>query len=307
MYLEHFRLREAPFSLTPDTGFFFADSVHREALNVLLVALRGGEGFVKITGEVGTGKTLLCRMLLNRLGADFLTCYLPNPFLTPSALRMAFAEELGLEFPRNLGQHGLLQRINARLIALAAEGRRVVLCLDEAQSLPDDSLESLRLLTNLETEKSKLLQVVLFGQPELDRRLARPGMRQLRQRITFDYRLRPLARRAARAYVCHRLTVAGREDRGPFTQPALRALWHASRGVPRVLNILAHKSLLAAYGSGAARVGTRHVRRAVRDSRPRRTLRAWAGERLGFGVLGLATALAFGLGFGLHLWQGLAP
>ena len=304
MYLEHFHLREAPFSLTPNTDFFFADTVHREALNVLLVALRSGEGFVKITGEVGTGKTLLCRMLLRRLGEGFLTYYLPSPFLTPSTLRIAFAEELGIGFPRNLSQHGLLKLINERLIALAAADRRVVLCLDEAQSLPDDSLESLRLLTNLETEKFKLLQVVLFGQPELDRRLARPQLRQLRQRITFAYRLRPLDRRAAVGYLRHRLAVAGRDDDGPFTPRALRALRRASGGVPRLLNILAHKALLAAYGAGVARVGARHVRRAVRDGRDRANSLGWLASHLGFAVLGLAAVLA--LGPVLHLW-GLLP
>ncbi len=301
MYLEHFKLREAPFSLTPDTGFFFADAVHREALNVLLVALRNGEGFVKITGEVGTGKTLLCRMLLKHLDGEFLTCYLPNPFLTPSALRMAFAEELGIGFPRNLGQHRLLQLINERLIALSTAGRRVVLCLDEAQSLPDESLESLRLLTNLETEKTKLLQVVLFGQPELDRRLAHRRLRQLRQRITFAYRLRPLDRRAATGYLRHRLAVAGREDGGPLTPRASRALYRASGGIPRLLNIFAHKALLTAYGSGTARVGTRHVRRAVRDNRVRAGPLGWPAGQLGFAVIGLAAMLALGLGLGLYL------
>ncbi len=305
VYLQHFGLREAPFSLTPDTDFFFADSGHREALNVLLVALRGGEGFVRITGEVGTGKTLLCRLLLRALDGEFVTCYLPNPFLTPSALRMAFAEELGIEFRRNLGQHGLLKLIHKRLIGLAAAGRRVVLCLDEAQSLPDESLESLRLLTNLETEKSKLLQVVLFGQPELERRLARHGLRQLRQRITFAYRLHPLGRRAAAAYLRHRLAVAGRTDGGPLTPRALRALTRAGGGIPRRLNILAHKALLAAYGGGAARVGARHVRRAVRDGRERLSVRGWPARQLGQAVPVAAAALALGLGFAVALWTGL--
>jgi hypothetical protein len=171
MYQTHFGLASLPFTITPDTGFFHNAGTHQEALNVLLVALRTGEGFIKVTGEVGTGKTLLCRQLLNNLEADFVTAYIPNPFLNPTALRMALAEELGIEFARNIGQHRLLKLITERLVELNAAGKRVVLLLDEAQAMPDDSLEALRLLTNLETEHDKLMQVVLFGQPELDRRL----------------------------------------------------------------------------------------------------------------------------------------
>ena len=152
MYLEHFGLEQHPFSITPDTDFFVNQGSHREALNVLLVALRSGEGFIKVTGEVGTGKSLLCRELLNTLDGEFVTAYLPNPFLNPTALRMALAEELGIEFARNIGQHRLLQLISERLIEICATGKRVALLIDEAQTLPDQSMEALRLLTNLETE-----------------------------------------------------------------------------------------------------------------------------------------------------------
>ena len=160
MYKDYFGLKEEPFSLTPDTSYFYNYPDHLEALNVLQVALHMGEGFIKVTGEVGTGKTLVCRTLLNTLGDEFVTGYIPNPTLTPAALRYALADELGIEFPHNIGPHQVLKLINLRLVALRAEGKRVVLLLDEAQALPDDSLEALRLLTNLETEKSKLLQVV---------------------------------------------------------------------------------------------------------------------------------------------------
>ena len=205
MYLQHYSLSEPPFTLTPDTDFFFNYSSHQQALNVLLVALQGGEGFIKVTGEVGTGKTLVCRQLLNLLEENYVTAYIPNPCLNPTALRMALAEELGLEFARNIGQHRLLKLITERLLELHRNDKQVVLLLDEAQAIPDDSLEALRLLTNLETEKRKLLQVVLFGQPELDVRLAQRNFRQLKQRIVFSYQLHPLTRRALGEYVRHRL------------------------------------------------------------------------------------------------------
>lgn len=196
MYLEHFGLREPPFSLTPDTAYFFEYGHYREALNTLLVALRSGEGFIKVTGEVGTGKTLLCRKLLGLLDGEFQTAYIPNPFLTPSALNLAVAEELGLTLPRTAGQHRIVKELNARLMELMAEGRRVVVCIDEAQAMPAETLEALRLLTNLETEKRKLLHVVLFGQPELDARLARPSVASCVSASRFRISSRPSIWRA---------------------------------------------------------------------------------------------------------------
>lgn len=267
MYRAHFGLHEAPFSLTPDTGYFYPHASHREAFTTLRVALQGGEGFVKLSGEVGTGKTLLCRKLLNTLDeGENVTAYLPNPCLTPAALRMALAEELGIRYPRNQGQHRLLQRLHEGLIGIHATGRRVVLLLDEAQALPDETLEALRLLTNLETEKNKLLQVVLFAQPELDARLAQPRLRQLRQRITFAHRLQGLDGAAVDGYLRHRLQVAGHADGGLFSAGASTALQRASGGTPRLLNILAHKALMAAYGRGLSRVDRRAVAAACDDT-----------------------------------------
>jgi MSHA biogenesis protein MshM len=266
MYLQHFGLNELPFTLTPDTGFFFNQGSHQDALNVLLVALQGGEGFIKVTGEVGTGKTLVCRQLLNLLEDNYVTAYIPNPFLNPTALRMALAEELGIEFARNIGQHRLLKLINERLVELHRAGRQVVLLLDEAQAMPDDSLEALRLLTNLETEKRKLLQVVLFGQPELDVRLAQSRLRQLKQRIVFSYRLSPFDRRAVGRYVNHRLQVAGYPGETLFTEGALTQLHRCSRGIPRLVNLICHKSLMAAYGGGVPIVKPAHIASAARDT-----------------------------------------
>jgi len=266
VYLQHFGLHEPPFTLTPDTGFFFNHGSHQEALNVLLVALQGGEGFIKVTGEVGTGKTLLCRKLLNLLNEDCVSAYIPNPFLNPTALRMALADELDITYARNTGQHRLLQLITERLVTLGAEGKQVVLLLDEAQAMPDETLEALRLLTNLETEKHKLLQVVLFGQPELDTRLRQRKLRQLRQRIVFSYRLSPLDRHSIGAYVQHRLQIAGYRGTTMFGPRVLRKLHRDSRGIPRLINLLCHKSLMAAYGTGCTRIRAVHLRRAALDS-----------------------------------------
>lgn len=266
MYLAHFGLREPPFALTPDTSFFFNRGSHHEALNVLMVALRSGEGFIKITGEVGTGKTLLCRQLLNSLDHGFFSAYVPNPFLGANALRMALADELDIRYQRNGGQHRLSQLLNERLVALAREGRRTVLLVDEVQAMPAESLEALRLLSNLETERRKLLQLVIFGQPELDQRLAAPGLRQLRSRIAFSHRLRPLDRGGLGEYLRYRLQAAGYQGEPLFGARAERLLLRGSRGIPRLVNILAHKALMAAYGEGRSRVLDAHVRRAIVDT-----------------------------------------
>jgi MSHA biogenesis protein MshM len=269
MYSQHFGLREDPFGLTPDTSYFVARADHQAALNTLLVAARTGEGFIKITGEVGTGKTLLCRKFMATLGEGFVTAFIPNPYLEPRTLLLALADELGLNLKKDIDQHQLLKAISARLMALAAGGKRVVLCIDEAQAMPLVSLEVIRLLTNLETEKTKLLQIVLFGQPELDARLASPGIRQLTQRISFHYHLGPLRRSDLEPYLAHRVAVAaGNSAVNPhlFAPAAVAALYRASGGVPRLVNIVAHKALMLAYGQGHTVVERADVQRAARDT-----------------------------------------
>jgi MSHA biogenesis protein MshM len=266
MYRKHFGLTARPFGLTPDADFLFSHAGYQEALNVLLVALQCEEGFIKITGEVGTGKTLLCRRLLDGLGEKWGTAYVPNPLLEPLELYGAVAEELGARWSGACDSHHVLKIIARRLIELAGSGRRVVLCIDEAQVMPDRTLEALRLLSNLETKKRKLLHIVLFGQPELDDRLAGYALRQLRQRIVFSYRLPALRRQEVAGYVVHRLRVAGYQGKGLFAPGALNKLWFASRGIPRLVNILAHKAMLAAYGQGNDKIRVRHVRRAVADT-----------------------------------------
>jgi MSHA biogenesis protein MshM len=276
MYREHFGLQELPFTITPDTGFFFSHASHQAALNTLLIAVRSGEGFIKVTGEVGTGKTILCRKFLAALDyQEFSTAYIPNPYLQPMTLLLAIADELGIEYPQDVNQHQLLKLLTRSLIDTYAGRKRVVVCLDEVQAMPLDTLESLRLLTNLETERRKLLQVVLFGQPELDERLDQPLIRQLKQRITFTCKLRPLSFDETEFYISHRLSVAGYRGEALFATDVIKRLHRASGGVPRLINILAHKAMLAAFGEGQRHVSAAHVRAAVNDTESLSGTRSW--------------------------------
>jgi MSHA biogenesis protein MshM len=272
-YLKHFGLRELPFGITPDTSYFFACASVREALNTLLIAVANGEGFIKITGEVGTGKTLLCRKFLSTLGPNWVSAYIPNPNLEPRSLLYLLADELGAGGGRP-EPHRLEKDLMQRLLDIARQGKRMVLCMDETQAMPLATLETVRLLTNLETEKRKLMQVVLFGQPELDRKLASDSVRQLRQRITFQYTLKALTKSEVADYVAHRLTIAGYAGPAVFTGAALRSIHVSSRGIPRLVNILAHKALLVVYGEGGRVVDRRHVRAAVEDT-PTAVSRWW--------------------------------
>lgn len=267
MYLEHFGLSVFPFGITPDTEFLFSTTAHQEAFNALLVATQNGEGFIKITGEVGTGKTLLCRRFINAMASTTaVTAYLPNPQLEPRPLLLAIAEELGIDLAKFDYQFHLVKSLNEALLEFAHSGRRVIVCIDEAQAIPIETLDYLRLLSNLETEKVKLIQVVLFGQPELDAHLDNPAIRQLRQRIITEYRLTGLTRAEVEHYLAHRARVAGYRGNGLFNRTSVRRLHKASDGVPRVLNILAHKSLMAAFGSGRSCVEGQHVLQAAGDS-----------------------------------------
>jgi MSHA biogenesis protein MshM len=307
VYHDHFGLRTAPFGLTPDTDFFFAQASHQAALNTLLVALRAGEGFLKVTGEIGLGKTTLCRRLLRALAVEgeskWATAYLPHPAGSRLALIAMVAEELGC-LPRTVREREpelLLGTLQRRLLKIARSGARTVVVVDEAQALPDEALEVVRLLTNLETERDKLVQVVLFGQPELDHRLARPELRQLRQRIGFSHRLAPLSRAQFGAYVAHRLQVAGGAA-DLFGADTLDLLYRASRGVPRTANMLCHKSLLAAYGPGRARVGRADALAAIADTESARLpLWQWPAALLREHPGWLAAAVGAGAGLALAL------
>ena len=291
MYRAHFGLREMPFGITPDTSFAYACNTHQEALNTLLVAVKNGEGFIKITGEVGTGKTLLCRRFLAMLDQNHVSAYIPNPYLEPRALLFALAEELGIALARGTEQHQVIKELTRALLNFARQGKTVVLCLDEAQAMPVETLEALRLLTNLETEKRKLLQVVLFGQPELDQKLEHQSIRQLRQRITFQYRLTALGREETDRYLSHRLRVAGYRGSRLFSRPAARLLHRYTGGVPRLVNIVAHKAMLLAYGEGVQDLVPMHVRKAAADTPVHRGRPWW---RLGFAMLLLSVAGGLG-------------
>lgn len=295
MYLAHFGLREPPFGITPDTSFFFACADYQQALNTLLIAVRNGEGFIKITGEVGTGKTLLCRQFLASVNREadgtqrFVTAYLPNPYLEPRTLLLALAEELGIALDRDADQYHLLKSLTLALLDFTRVGKRVVLCLDEAQAIPLESLEAIRLLSNLETEKRKLLQIVLFGQPELNHRLQQDSIRQLNQRISFHYHLGPLSRNDMDYYLSHRLNVAKFPGGRLFSRPAVRRLYAASGGIPRLVNILAHKALMLTYGEGRQQVEARHVRAAAKDTEAARKSR-WRGWVMAASLLLIAGA-----------------
>ncbi|NIA52657.1 AAA family ATPase [Massilia sp. TW-1] len=295
MYTAHFGLRELPFGITPDTSFFFGSPHSQEALNTLLVAARTGEGFIKITGEVGTGKTLLCRKFMATLGPEFVTAYVPNPYLEPRTLMLALADELEVAYDKDADQHQVLKAITHRLLQLAGDDKRVLLCLDEAQAMPVETLEALRLLTNLETEKSKLLQIVLFGQPELNRKLELQSIRQLAQRITFHYHLGPLSRDDLDYYVAHRLRVAGYDGARLFSHGAVARLYSASGGVPRLVNILAHKSMMLSYGQGRQQVARAHVSAAARDTLATSRRRVWPWAALSAGLVAAAAGAAWTL------------
>jgi MSHA biogenesis protein MshM len=265
MYLAHFGLNQFPFGITPDTEFAFPSNSHREGINLLHFALASGEGFIKVVGEIGTGKTLLCRRFLAELEPGWQAAYIPNPQMGPRELLLEVADELGAaDGAKDMSR--IIKRINHRLIEIASNGDRVVLCIDEAQTMPRLTLESLRLLSNLETEKRKLLHIVLFGQPELDDMLSQHSARQLRQRIAFHHRLRRLDADEVGSYIEQRLKKAGYAGEPIFSSAAKKALYRSSAGAPRVINILANKALLVAYGEGSQRIQRRHVRAAARDT-----------------------------------------
>ena len=287
MYTEHFGLREKPFSLTPDPRYLYLSASHREALAHMVYGIEEGEGFIAVTGEVGTGKTTLCRTLIERLGPDTEVAFLFHSRVSGVELLRSIHLEFGLPI-RGLGRSELLDQLNRFLLEMKQKRRKVLLIVDEAQNLSPEALEEIRLLSNLETSTSKLIQILLFGQPELDELLDSRRLRQLRQRIGVRWRLEALSRPEARDYLRHRVRVAAGSDAEIFTPSALRELRRRARGVPRLMNLLADRSLLAGYASGAARVDRAHVGRAAREilhardrrlSRRRPRWRVFSGKR----------------------------
>ncbi|WP_299019243.1 AAA family ATPase [uncultured Photobacterium sp.] len=263
MYQTHFGLSELPFSLTPNTSLFHALPPHLEAIHTTLAALGMGEGIIQISGEVGTGKTLVCRMLINQLPEHFDLAFLPTPAANGHELRLALSRELNIQADGD--NTTLTEHLHQALIERKGKGRSVVVLLDEAQALSDDALEVIRLLGNLETEQEKLLHVVLLGQPELDQRLEQYHMRQFRQRITFRASLRPLDLAETISYIEFRLNGAGCRQT-LFELGQYREIWRASQGIPRLINQLCHKALIAACSNNSQLVGREEVLMAIKDT-----------------------------------------
>jgi len=288
LYLEHFGLSEPPYRITPHTDFFFDGADRGATLEALVYAVLHDEGIVKVSGEVGSGKTMLCRVLMERLPAHVETLYLATPSLAKDEILHAIADELDMKLPDGRTSV-VLRELQEQLIRLYAAGRRVVVLVDEAHVMPDETLEQVRLLSNLESNRHKLLQIVLFGQPELDEMLAKTSLRQLRDRITNSFRMRPLSEPEVAKYLSFRMRAAGYRGPEVFSKRAVALMTRASGGLTRRINILADKALLAAFGENSHSIGDRQVRAAIADSEfsaPRRSRRplAYAAAALACGV-----------------------
>ncbi len=293
MYLEHFGLREAPFRITPHTEFFFSGANRGATLEALLYAITAGEGLVKVTGEVGSGKTMLCRVLMERLPETVETIYLAVPSLSRDEMLAAIAGDLGIDTTgANLTK--TMRALQDRLIELHAQGRQVVALIDEAHAMPLATLEEIRLLSNLETGTEKLLQIVLFGQPELDAHLALAHMRQLKERITHNFTLAPLPPQEISEYLRFRLRAAGYHGPDLFSAEALRIISDASEGLTRRINIFADKTLLAAFAAGTHTITADHARAAVTDTQIVLLRRDSPRRLVGAAAMGMAVGLALG-------------
>lgn len=266
MYLEHYGLAEPPFRITPHTDFFFSGAKRGATLEALLYAITHDEGIVKISGEVGSGKTMLCRVLMERLPASVVIVYLANPSLSREDILYALADELGIAIPENSRAATVMRLLQEKLVALYAEGKQVVVLIDEAHAMPMETLEEIRLLSNLESNRHKLLQLVLFGQPELNETLARADMRQLRERITQNFSLEPLMQEDIAQYLDFRMRAAGYHGPSVFAPEAVKRIAKVSEGLTRRINILADKALLASFANGTHQVGLKETEAAVRDA-----------------------------------------
>ena len=266
MYLEHYGLAEPPFRITPHTDFFFSGANRGATLEALLYAITHDEGIVKISGEVGSGKTMLCRVLMERLPESVVIIYLANPSLSREDILYALADELGIEVADNSRAASVMRALQEKLVTLYAEGKQVVVLIDEAHAMPMDTLEEIRLLSNLESNRHKLLQLVLFGQPELNETLARADMRQLRERITHNFNLEPLVHEDIAQYLDFRMRAGGYRGPSVFAAEAVKRIAKASEGLTRRINILADKALLASFANGTHQVGIKETEAAIKDS-----------------------------------------
>ncbi len=266
MYYAHFGLKEAPFKITPNTEFFFTGANRGAILNALIYAINNGEGIIKVVGEVGSGKTMLCRMLQMKLPDKIEQVYLANPSLAPEDILFAIAFELQLKLPKNTERLQAMQLLQKYLLERHAQGKQVVIFVEEAQGMPLATLEEIRLLSNLETKHDKLLQIVLFGQPELDINLNASNIRQLRERITHSFNLEPIAQDTIAEYLIFRLRSAGYFGPPLFNKRAIKALAKSAQGLVRRVNILADKALLAAFSENQYLVDIKHINAAIKDS-----------------------------------------
>lgn len=271
MYIQHFGLAQYPFSLTPDTRYFLKLPSHQRAFDFINDALQDESCFTKITGEVGTGKTMLCRKVLNALeahGNRYVTAFIPNPVLDEESIMYAIADELKLSVDPTASYYELLKVISEELIRLAAIGRTAVLFIDEAQAMAEGSLEAIRLLTTIEKNNNGAmpLQIILFGQPELDELLQRPPLSELNRDLSVSYQLATLDRDDIEAYLDHRLSKAGYNGSNMFSQKAVDLIFRGSKGTPRLINILAHKALMVAFGKGDHTVTEKHIELAIEDT-----------------------------------------
>ncbi|MCD4698953.1 MAG: AAA family ATPase [Phycisphaerae bacterium] len=264
MYLNHYKLKELPFSVTPDPKFLFPTAQHRTALNHLLFGIRQRKGFVLLTGEVGAGKTTLCRKLLNNLGEDYHTALILNPKLTATQLLRSIVAEFGID-NRCRDRLTCITRLNSFLLKVNDAGGGVVLIIDEAQDMSTELLETVRLLSNLETDSRKLLQIVLVGQPELRLKINSPALRQLAQRITVRYHLAAMNRTETAGYLHHRLLVAGGAGEVRFNEEAIDEIYNYSGGTPRLINAISDRTLLAGFLKGAGDLDGKTVRLAICD------------------------------------------
>lgn len=301
MYLEHYGLTEAPFRITPHTDFFFEGANRGATLEALLYAITHDEGIVKVSGEVGSGKTMLCRVLMERLPENVETIHLANPSLSRDEILFTLADELQVNLATNRIS-AVMRALQEHLIDLYAQGRQVVVLIDEAHAMPAETLEEIRLLSNLESNRHKLLQIVLFGQPELNEVLGRTEMRQLKERITHNFTLEPLVRADVAQYINFRMRAAGYKGPDVFSPAALKRITSASLGLTRRINILCDKALLAAFAGNTHQITAAHVKAAIRDAE----FRGSAIPRLGL-WLGSAAAALLLVGGGLAYYQFSEP
>ena len=259
MYEKYYGLTDKPFNTTPDSRFFFASSKHEEALNCLLLAISERNGFVVITGEIGSGKTTVCRTLINKLDATTKVALVLNTHLGKKELITTILEDLGIEY-RSTSKTHLMAALNKYLLEQAAKDVNVVLIIDEAQNLAPSVLEEVRMLSNLETEREKLIQIVLMGQPELRKKLAMPKLEQFRQRVVLHYHLEPLTLAETGSYIRHRLKTAGNKEADIFDESAISAIYEYSKGVPRLINIACHHALIEGLVRESSRITAEIVR-----------------------------------------------